>query len=112
MSDEGLDDEIEKVSKQEVNDAEIEAVRKAAKKSAFNKAVQQDLQLVKTDVDAKTKTKKKGHKKHDDEDELSKVDKQPKRIRTTSREETTRKCSIWRFIIIKSATQAQKTKCI
>ena len=77
MADEGLDDEIEKVSKQEVNDAEIEAVRKAAKKSAFNKAVQQDLQLVKTDVDAKTKTKKKGHKKHDDEDELSKVDKQP-----------------------------------
>ena len=35
---------------------------------------QQELQLVKTDVD--TKTKKKGHKKHDDEDELAKVDKQ------------------------------------
>ena len=77
MADEGLDDEIEKVSKQEVNDAEIEAARKAAKKSAFNKLAQQDLQLVKTDVDIKTKTKKKGHKKHDDEDELSKVDKQP-----------------------------------
>ena len=77
MADEGLDDEIEKVSKQEVNDAEIEAVRKALKKSAFNKLAQQDLQLVKTDVDTKTKTKKKLHKKRDDEDELAKIDKQP-----------------------------------
>ena len=74
MADEGLDDEIEKVSKQEENDAEIEAVRKAAKKSAFNKAVQQNLQIVKTDVD--TKTKKKGHTKKDDEDEHAKVNKQ------------------------------------
>ena len=77
MADEGLDDEIEKVSKQEVNDAEIEAVRKALKKSAFNKLAQQDLQLVKTDVDTKTKTKKKVHKKQDDEDELAKIGKQP-----------------------------------
>ena len=69
MADEELDDEIEKVSRQEVTDADIEAVRKAMKKSAFNKMAQQELQLVKTDVD--TKTKKKGHKKHDDEDELS-----------------------------------------
>ena len=74
MVDEKLDDEIEKVSRQEVNDADIEAVRKAMKKSAFNKMAQQELQLVKTDVD--TKTKKKGHKKHDDGDELAKVDKQ------------------------------------
>ena len=69
-----MDDEMEKVSRQEVNDADIEAVRKAMNKSAFNKMAQQELQLVKTDVD--TKTTKKGHKKHDDEDELSKVDKQ------------------------------------
>ena len=59
-----------------VNDAEIEALQKTVKKSAFNKLAQQDLQLVKTDVDAKTKSKKKGHKKHDDEDELAKIDKQ------------------------------------
>ena len=63
-----MDDEIEQVSRQEVNDADIEAVRKARKKSAFNKMAQHELQLVKTD----TKTKKKGHKKHDDEDELAK----------------------------------------
>ena len=57
MVDEELDDEIEKVSRQEVNDADIEAVRKAMKKSAFNKMAQQELQLVKTDVDNKTKKK-------------------------------------------------------
>ncbi len=74
MADEELDDEIEKVSRQEVNDADIEAVRKAMKKSAFNKMAQQELQVVKTDVDSKAK--KKVHHKKDDEDELAKVDKQ------------------------------------
>ena len=58
MADEELDDEIEKVSRQEVNDADIEAVRKAMKKSAFNKMAQQELQLVKTDVDTKNKEKR------------------------------------------------------
>ena len=57
-----------------MNDADIEAVRKAIKKSAFNRMAQQGLKLVKTDFD--TKTKKKRHKKHDDEDELAKLDKQ------------------------------------
>ena len=46
MVDEELDDEIEQVSRQEVNDADIEAVRKAMKKSAFNKMAQLELQLV------------------------------------------------------------------
>ena len=49
-------------------------IYKKQKKSAFNKLAQQELQLVKTDVDSKAK--KKGHKKHDDEDELAKVDRQ------------------------------------
>ena len=82
MVDEELDDEIEKVATQEVYDAEIEYLQKAKKKSAFNKLAQQELQLVKTDVDSKTT--KKGHKKHDDEDELAKVDRQivsPEEIR-------------------------------
>ena len=82
MANEELDDEIEKVAKQDVHDAETEYLQKARKKSAFNTLAQQELQLVKTDVD--TKTKKKGPKKHDDEDELSKVDKQivsPEEIR-------------------------------
>ena len=58
MVDEELDDEIKKVSRQEVNDADIEAVRKALTKSAFNKLAQQELQLVKTYVDTKTKKKR------------------------------------------------------
>ena len=118
MADERLDDEIAKVSKQEVNDAEIEALQKTVKKSAFNKLAQQDLQLVKTDVDTKTKSKKKGHKKHDDEDELAKIDKQTvsadeiRDLEQVVENKTTSQFSTRWFIIIKSATKAQKTKCV
>ena len=40
IADDSYDDEIEKVSKQEVKDADIEAAQKAAKKSAFNQLAQ------------------------------------------------------------------------
>ena len=74
MTDDDMDDEIAKVSKVDITDAEVESLRKTVKKSAFSKFLDQNLQKVKTDVDTKTKKKANFKKKDDSEDEVSKVE--------------------------------------
>jgi hypothetical protein len=48
-----LDEEMDKVAQAEATDAELEALRKTVKKSAFTKLVNEHLGKVKTDVDSK-----------------------------------------------------------
>jgi len=68
-----LDEEMEKVAQAEATDAELEALRKTVKKSAFAKLAKSEIQKIKTDVDAKVKKSVKFKK--EDEDELSKIEK-------------------------------------